>query len=139
MIYVASRVKHAAMWRELRNTYPAIGSSWIDEAGEGETDDLGELWIRIVREVSECKALVLYVEQEDFPLKGALVEVGVALALGKPIYAALPHVPLEARSFRPLGSWANHPLVLRQHRSDALMRSLVQALTFDSTVGEGTL
>jgi hypothetical protein len=113
-VYVASRVKRAPMWREIRDA-KAIGivSSWIDEAGEGETADLGELWQRIFGEVSAASALILYAETEDFPLKGALVEVGMALALGKPIFAVLPGVVLEPRSMRPVGSWLHHPNVRR--------------------------
>jgi hypothetical protein len=39
-IYVASRVKHAPMWRGLRDMQRLpINSTWIDEDGEGETAD----------------------------------------------------------------------------------------------------
>ena len=60
------------MWRQLRNSGWRITSSWIDEAGEGETDDFSELWARISREIWRADALVLYAERLDFPLKGAL-------------------------------------------------------------------
>ena len=58
----------------------AVKSSWIDEAGAGETEDIADLWARVLREVEACDRLVLYVEADDFPLKGALIEVGAALA-----------------------------------------------------------
>jgi hypothetical protein len=104
-IYVASRVKHAAMWEAWRAQGAPISSTWIDEAGEGETASLAELWGRIRDEVMGCDRLVFYATADDFPLKGALVEVGMALAFGKPIVAVLPGVTLEPRSMRPVGSW----------------------------------
>lgn len=110
MIYVASRVHHAPMWRDLRQSWP-INSTWIDEAGEGETADLGELWARIEAEICQADAVVMYVCQKDFPLKGALIEAGMALAIGKPVIVVADGVELEPRSMRPLGSWVHHPLV----------------------------
>lgn len=111
-IYVASRTWHAGMWRETRAKGIHIISSWIDEAGEGETEDLGELWTRVQREVRSAARLVFFVQIDDFPLKGALVEVGMALAVGVPVYAVLdPDIKLEPRSMRPVGSWLHHPSV----------------------------
>lgn len=111
-IYVASRAsvpERAAEWRRLRDHGWPIVASWIDEAGEGETGDFAELWARIQREVTGAAALIVYAEPGDFPLKGALVEVGMALAAGVPVYAVLPGVVLEPRSMRPAGSWLAHP------------------------------
>lgn len=113
-VYAASRASIAArgsMWRQLRAAGAPIISSWIDEDSEGATDCFAELWTRIEAEIRSCSRLVLYVEPEDFPLKGALVEVGMALALGKPVVVVSPGVELEPSSMRPIGSWAAHPLV----------------------------
>ncbi len=82
-----------------------IISSWIDEAGEGETDDFADLWDRIRREVASASSLIFYAEPDDFPLKGALVEVGIAFGEGVPIYVVLPGVVLEGHTARPVGSW----------------------------------
>lgn len=113
-LYVASRAsipERSAMWRDLRQSGASIISTWIDEAGEGETACLSELWERILDEIKAADRLVLYLEADDFPLKGALVEVGAALAFGKPVTIVAPSVHLHPKSFRPLGSWAAHPLV----------------------------
>lgn len=121
-IYVASRAslsERGAMWRDLRAKGAPIISTWIDETGEGETEDFGELWTRIMREIAAAHVLVFYAETGDFPLKGALIEVGAALALGKPVIVCLPGVVLEGRTHRPLGSWIEHPLVMREDRIDA--------------------
>lgn len=112
--YVASRAsvpERGAMWRALRASGIPVTSTWIDEDGEGQTEDNGELWERIRREVRAAEALILYVEPDDFPLKGALVEVGMAMALNIPVGVIAPGVELQARSLRPLGSWAAHPRV----------------------------
>lgn len=114
--YVASRAslpERSSMWRDLRSSGWLITSSWIDEAGEGETDDFAQLWMRISNEIWMADALVLYAEGGDFPLKGALVEVGIALALNKTIYVCLPGVELQGRTARPIGSWIFHPSVKR--------------------------
>ncbi len=124
VLYVASRASlpaRPAMWRQLRDEAGwCILSSWIDEAGVGETDDLQELWQRIETEIALCDGLILYVEEEDFPLKGALVEVGMALARDKPVAIVLGRdLKLEAGTLRPLGSWAWHPLCMLHHKLDA--------------------
>jgi hypothetical protein len=110
--YIASRVARAATWRRLRDTNGwKITSSWIDEAGADMSADLGTLWSRIETEIGRSERLILYVETEDFPLKGALIEVGMAIATRTPVRVVAPGVVLDPVSFRPLGSWIRHPLV----------------------------
>lgn len=116
-MYIASRASVPArseMWRNLRDEYGwQITSSWIDEAGEGQTSDFTDLWDRVVREIAAARKLVLFATADDFPLKGALVEAGIALGMGKPVLVCLPGVRLEARSMRPIGSWIEHRSVMR--------------------------
>ena len=107
----ASIPERGAMWRALRNLGIPINSTWIDEDGEGQTADMTELWSRIHDEVMRSEALILYVEPGDFPLKGALVEVGIALGRGIPVRVVMPGVTLDQPSCRPIGSWIRHPLV----------------------------
>lgn len=86
-IYIASKTKHADRWRRLRDDagLPII-STWIDEAGAGESGDLSDLWRRCILEASTASALVLYREPDDV-LKGGWVELGAALACGVPVFA----------------------------------------------------
>jgi hypothetical protein len=126
-IYVASRAlpERAAMWRSFRDDRGVpIVSTWIDEAGQGETADFSELWMRVVREIELCSALVLYAEPDDFPLKGALVEAGIALGLMKHVSICLPGVILSPRNSRPIGSWIAHPNVVRNDDIAACMRTM---------------
>ena len=122
--YVCSRTHHADLWKTARARGAPILSTWIDEAGAGETADLGLLWERIEREIRAATAVVVFARADDFPLKGALVEAGMAIAAGKPIRLVLaPDVELESPSCRPIGSWIRHPLV---HRFDSIQEALVR-------------
>lgn len=115
-IYVASRAsipERGKMWRSFRSQGYLITSSWIDEDGEGATEDFGELWLRIASEIRRSVALVLYAEAADFPLKGALTEAGLALGMGKPVFVCLPDLGVLPRNYRPIGSWIAHPFVTR--------------------------
>lgn len=111
--YVASRAHHGAMWQRyyLSGGY-AIISTWIHEYQQGESN-MVHLWQRIFQEIAQCDVLLFYARPEDFPLKGALLEAGAALVLGKPVRVVVPGLGLERPSLRPLGSWALHPLVKR--------------------------
>jgi hypothetical protein len=84
-IYTASKVKHAPMWRDLRSRGAEIVSTWIDEAGEGETADYADLSLRCLAEVVRADCVILYCEPGDV-LKGALIEVGAALAVSRPVF-----------------------------------------------------
>lgn len=85
-IYIASKTVHAPRWRELRRRGLPIISTWIDEAGAGETSDWPGLWDRCIGEASAAEALIVYREDGE-TLKGAWVEVGAALSSGKPVVA----------------------------------------------------
>lgn len=111
-IYIASRTRHAPKWRELRETGWPICSTWIDEAGEGETSDFADLWTRCVAEASSCDALILFREADE-PLNGALVEAGAALAHGRPV--------LGVGTFK---SFSHHPLFTSCGIDYALSRAM---------------
>lgn len=85
-IYMASKTAHAPRWRKLRALGLPIISTWIDEAGVGETKCFTDLWRRCASEAAEADALIVYREPGEV-LKGAFVEVGCALTAGKPVFA----------------------------------------------------
>lgn len=117
--YIASRAsiqERSEAWRKLRDVDGyLIVSSWIDVVTQplnaDDTKPLHAIWEDITQEVTTAERVIVYAEPDDFPLKGTLVEVGMALAVGTPIYLVLPGVDIEANTFRPIGSWINHPLV----------------------------
>jgi hypothetical protein len=113
--YVASRAsipERGQMWRRFRSQGMRISATWIDEDGRGGTADFAELWQRLEKEIKSSTALLFYVESDDFPLKGALVEVGMAIAMGKPVLVFHPGVEIDQVTYMPLGSWIKHPGVM---------------------------
>ena len=128
--YIASRAslpERSEAWRKLRDVDGyLIVSSWIDVVAqpinEDNTKPLHTIWENITQEVTTAERVIVYAEPDDFPLKGTLVEVGMALAVGTPIYLVLPGVDIEEATFRPIGSWIKHPLVkLVSTMDEALM------------------
>jgi hypothetical protein len=84
-IYIASKTKHAPLWRRARAAGAPIISTWIDEAGPGESADLRDLARRCIFEARECSILIVFGQKGDV-LKGALMEVGAALAGNVPVF-----------------------------------------------------
>lgn len=94
-IYIASKTKHADKWKGLRSNGVNIISTWIDEAGEGETEDMASLCMRCIEECLVCDALIVYRESGDY-LKGAFIEMGIVLSRYRqhtPIYLVGPVLP----------------------------------------------
>lgn len=103
-IYPASKTKHAGMWRELRKQgYPIIGT-WIDEAGEGESASYEELSLRCISECRSAAVTILFC-QYDETLKGALIEVGIALAAGRSVFCVGGNNETMSRVFRKHANW----------------------------------
>ncbi len=112
-IYTASKVRHAQMWKSMRDNGIDIISTWIDEAGPGESMDMVDLATRCIKESSEADALLLYGEVDEI-LKGALLEVGSALASGKKVYC--------------VGTFASYPRGLSYHPNWINCNSIEDAL-----------
>ncbi|MDD2863045.1 MAG: hypothetical protein PHI71_18520, partial [Acidiphilium sp.] len=59
-VYFASKVVHAHRWQAQRASGVTTTSSWIDEAGEGQTADYAELSERCLTEIAKSERLVLF-------------------------------------------------------------------------------
>ena len=101
-VYIASKARHAPQWLALRASGLPVISTWIDEAGEGESASLADLWSRCVAESASAAALLFYHEPGD-EQRDALIEIGAALASGVPVFVVGD----------PPGSWVHHALVTR--------------------------
>lgn len=112
-IYIASKAKHWRRWQEFRANGLPIISTWIDEGDTGATTDFPDLWQRCVSEAASATAVVLYCEPGEV-LKGALVEIGAAMAMGVPVYAV--------GQFD--GTYHNHPLF---HQVESLAYAFYRA------------
>jgi hypothetical protein len=118
-IYVASRAsvpERPAMWRAFRDEGFPIVSTWIDEAGPGESPSMADLWRRCTEE-TRAPALVLHAPPEDGPWKGAFIEAGMVLGRGGRVFIAGPHAHL--------GSWVWAPgICICADPRDALNQAL---------------
>lgn len=108
-LYVASKTTHAARWRELRARGVLVVASWIDEAGEGESADYADLATRCIEEAASADATLLYCEPGEV-LKGALVEVGAALAAGKQV-RCVGDCGSISRVFKKHPLWREYPSI----------------------------
>lgn len=87
-IYACSRASvpaRVAMWRDLRDKGVLITSSWIDDETSDTLEDAAGFWEKVIHEIRASARLVLYIEPDDLPLRGAFVEVGIALGNDIPV------------------------------------------------------
>lgn len=107
MIYVASKANHRPMWREFRERGIVINSRWIDIDDKYSVDpcglDYSSLWSMCIEDVLRCDVVIVYALSGEV-LKGALVEVGAALALNKRVI-----LTGQKESYTDNGTWINHP------------------------------
>lgn len=120
-IYVASKTEHAPMWQGYRMDWGRQGitivSTWIDEAGQGETEDFTDLWFRCISESASCDYLIAYHRPGEV-WKGAFLEVGSALASGKIVFVVGD----------PPGTWMAHPQVQRVANVPQAIDLIIQAV-----------
>jgi hypothetical protein len=109
IIYTASKTKHAEKWRGLRAAGHRIISTWIDEAEPGQTADYSELADRCRAEIAGADYVLLYCEPDEI-LKGAIIEAGMALALGKPV-RCVGDCPSISAVFAKHPLWTGFPTI----------------------------
>lgn len=118
MIYVASKIAHAPLWREYRDRGFPIRSSWIDMTG----DNAGVDWDKFLDEVARAKILVAFMYTWDEYWRGALVEIGCALGFNKPVLLVAPPNDDPADVRKKIGSWISHKRVIPQASIEDAMR-----------------
>lgn len=87
--YTAGKVWNADKFRFLRDTLgmPVL-ARWIDyDANHPIVQQKAELWKHCYEDVRDSDFVLLYSEDWDEEQRGALVEVGMAFGMGKPVYA----------------------------------------------------
>lgn len=88
--YTAGKIWHAPKFQELRDSLGFnVRARWIDLDNEShfvqKRKDL--LWNLCFEDVRDSDFLLLYSEDQNEEQRGALVEVGMAFGLNKPVYA----------------------------------------------------
>jgi nucleoside 2-deoxyribosyltransferase len=114
-VYGASKLRHAPMWNDLREAWPEIlwTARWpYQHVGQvPDTPDFASLfWLHDHEDVEKADGVLVYAEPDDV-LRGALVEAGMAIALGKWV--------LCVGDNPGFGTWQWHPQVSRLPDLDA--------------------
>src|SRR5260221_5839328 len=111
-VYTASKLRHAELWRALKwenviwtARWPFIHVDKIPDTG----GFAARFWEHDMQDVAKADLVLVYAEPED-KLRGALVEVGAALATGKKVIVIGEH--------EDYGTWQFHPNVIRIARLD---------------------
>jgi hypothetical protein len=106
-VYIASKIKYAARFRKLRHEWKKhnieLHARWFDQAqleDIASPEDFHVFWLVDQHDVKTSNILIVYGEQDDH-LRGALVEVGIAIAHNIPVI-----IVGDSPSF---GTWRHHP------------------------------
>ena len=89
-VYTAGKIWHAPKFQHLRDVLGYdVNARWIDLEDSNwivrKRKDI--LWQICYEDVRDCDFVLLYCEDISEEQRGALVEIGMAYAFGKPVYA----------------------------------------------------
>lgn len=121
-VYTASKLHHAMLWKALRIEWPDVNwtARWpIQFAGivEDTPENAGDFWAIDLADVIASDVVMVYGEPSEI-LRGALVEAGMGLALGKKILCVG-----QNESF---GTWQYHKLCTRVARLEEAYEQLIE-------------
>lgn len=88
--YTAGKIWHAPKFRRLRDELKLpVRARWIDLEQDSDivANRKNELWQQCYEDVRDSDFVLLYSEDMAEEQRGALVEVGMAYGMGKPVYA----------------------------------------------------
>ena len=85
-VYISSKIRHRNMWLKLREFGIPFNSRWLDY--HLDSPPTGKVWQDFIEDIRECNSLLCVAENDDDleKMKGCLIEVGIALELGKWVY-----------------------------------------------------
>ena len=129
-IYAASKTSHAAKWRGLRLRGYNIISTWIDYADGTAVVDWQGLWLACARQAAAANVTLVYVEPGE-ELRGAYVEMGIAIASGRRIFFVNPGNVRVSDAI-------NHPQVTEFDSLDAALKAIdhLAARAADGVIGD---
>lgn len=124
-IYIASKLGYAERFRKMRIQWKMDGidlhARWFDQAvieqsGPVAPEDFHVFWLVDEEDVKDSQAVIIYGEDKDI-LRGALVEAGIAIAMGKLV--------IVVGDFN-YGTWQYHPMVTKagsfEHAKTMILR-----------------
>ena len=89
-VYTAGKVWHQDKFKVLRDEKGYnVKARWIDLTDDCDIvqNDKPTLWKMCYEDVRDCDYVLLYCEDMNEEQRGALVEIGMAFAFNKPVYA----------------------------------------------------
>ena len=110
-IYIAGKVWHAPAFQAMRPQFNII-SRWIDLDNESDLvlNRKNELWKMCLEDSTKADMTVVWCGDFDEEQRGVLVEMGHAIAAGKPVF-----IFNTCKTFEPNGisdcAFTHHPLV----------------------------
>ena len=113
IFYVASKVIHADKWIKLREEGWPINSSWIDFGSANTITDWSTHWDKCISEASSADFCLAYCEEGEV-LKGALCEIGAALASKKRVLFVGNYPYIMEKRYNVM----DHPLITKFHTLD---------------------
>lgn len=134
-VYTASKLKEGPRWRAIASKWPEIEvvARWpflhvTDDGSPGWPDDCAAhgnvFWQHDHEDVARADVVLVYGESDD-ALRGALVEAGMAIALGKTV--------IVVGQCAAYGTWQFHSQVRRVGSMEAA-RSLLRLMATPSAV-----
>lgn len=108
-VYTASKTRHAVMWKQIRDIHDDLTftARWVNHTLEKRPETPQNaiiFWVEDEDDVRDADVVLVFADPTDV-LRGALVEAGMGIALGKRIIVVGEH--------ESYGTWQYHPLVHR--------------------------
>jgi len=136
-IYGASKIEAHEFWRSIRHKFVGVEwtARWPDlclaaTTGKDQMPNPRQAeraWFIDFQDVRNSDAVMVLAPTEDKHLRGALVEAGYGLALGKPVLLIGGHPDF--------GSWQHYPLVKRFSQRCEVLGNIRDAVDFLQGIG----
>lgn len=127
--YTAGKVWHAPRFKTIREMGFGVRARWIDLDQDSpivtERKDL--LWQMCFEDVRDSDFLLLYSEDESEEQRGALVELGMAYGMNKPVFAINRSKSLRANDISDVAFTHHH--LFTWLTSKTLLQGTLEALS----------
>lgn len=115
--YTASQMKHRGKWLSLRRDEQVEWTAhWPDIDVEDTPDNSAWFWRIDHNNVAISDFVLVYAEEGDV-LRGALIEAGIAIGMGKTVIVVGSHFCY--------GTWQYHPAVIRTPTLDSAIELMI--------------
>ena len=128
-VYVASKLKYAdellAMRKKFLNIHFTDRWSLMHGKVEDDHEQAGHFWQDDFDDIARAEYVVVWAPSAEDKLRGALVEAGIGIALGK--------IVILAGESDDFGTWQYHPAVI--YKAATLEKALAHARAHKQVTG----